>query len=324
MLNVLLTIDAEVWPLTNDWRQVGLRRDIDRDMHGIVEQGDYGLRYQLELLNHHSLKAVFFVEPFFAAAAGMHVLKQIVDDIRSAGQEIQLHLHSEWLAMIHNTILPNKTGSHLTDFSEDEQTTLIADGLEKLRDCGVENICAFRAGSFGANFATLKALARNGITFDSSYNPAYLHTKCKLNGCGAIFQPRQLAGVWEFPVTVFSNWAGRPRPAQITAVSFNEMRAALLQAARRKWHSFTIVSHTFEFLKRRRRHLDLPQVDPISVRRFERLCQFLAANRDTFRTVGFSDIDVRQIPGKQPERTLHSAPLHTGWRLVEQAIRRVY
>jgi hypothetical protein len=324
MLNVLITIDAEIWPLNHDWRTAGLKRDIDRDMYGATAQGQYGLRYQLDVLNRHSLKAVFFLEPLFAAAAGMKVLQNVVDEIQSAGQEIQLHLHSEWLAWTENTILPNRTGSHLINFTEDEQTALIKHGLQRLQDCGVKNICAFRAGSFGADFATLSAAARNGITFDSSHNAAHLNEKCKLDTQDPLLQPRKIYGIWEFPVTVFSAGTKIPRPAQITACSSSEMQAALLQAWQDEWYSFTLVSHTFELLKRRRTNIDTPQVDPIVLRRFEWLCEFLDENRDKFRTVGFADIDEQEIPQSQPERMLSCGGWRTGWRLVEQSIRRIY
>src|SRR5438067_1583499 len=78
MLNVLITIDTEVWPLTPDWRRGGLRRDVDRDMYGRTDRGESGLLYQLEVLKRHGLKAVFFLEPLFAEAAGMDVLRVVV------------------------------------------------------------------------------------------------------------------------------------------------------------------------------------------------------------------------------------------------------
>ncbi len=324
MLNVLLTIDTEIWPLTQNWRQTGLKRDIDRDMYGVTPQGKYGLLYQLEVLNRYSLKAVFFVEPLFAAAAGMDVLQKVVHEIQIAGQEIQLHLHTEWLAWIQNTILPEKTGNNLTNFSEDDQTALIAYGLQKLRDCGVKDICAFRAGTFGANFTTLKAIGRNGILFDSSHNAAYLHRECKLQTSDALLQPKKFNGVWEFPVTVFDDGAKIARPAQITACSSSEMRSALMQAWNNNWHSFTIVSHTFELLKRRRKLVENPQPDSIAIKRFEWLCRFLSENTDKFQTTGFTEMDVEQIPASQPEQTLSSGPWRSGWRLVEQSIRRIY
>jgi hypothetical protein len=102
------------------------------------------------------------------------------------------------------------------------------------------------------------------------------------------------------------------------------MRAALLKAFEEEWYAFTIVSHTFELLKRRRANVEDPQADSIVVKRFEGLCEFLEENTDKFRTVGFADIDPREIPDSQPDQMLSGSGWRTGWRLVEQSIRRIY
>jgi predicted deacetylase len=55
-------------------------------------------------------------------------------------------------------------------FSLEDQTLLVAKGIEQLRACGVDNVHSFRAGGYGANVDTLHALARNGVRYDSSHN----------------------------------------------------------------------------------------------------------------------------------------------------------
>ena len=324
MLNVFLTVDTEVWPLTPNWRQSGLERDIQRDLYGVTQQGAYGLLYHLELLARHNLKAVFFLEPLFSEAAGLGILRQAAREIYDAGQEIQLHLHPEWLAWIDNRILPGRTGENLTEFSEDEQAKLIAFAHDRLGECGVRDICAFRAGTYAANADTLRALARTGIPIDSSHNATYLGKECELNTAHALWQPRREQGVWEFPITQFSDWAGHLRHAQITACSFHEMRTALLQAHDRQWNSFVIVTHTFELLKRRRRLVRSPQADPIAIRRFEQLCAFLDANRDRFRTTGFKGMDLASLKETQPSGTLKGRLHLTAMRFAEQSVRRLY
>ena len=137
-----------------------------------------------------------------------------------------------------------------------------------------------------------------------------------------ILQPRKINGVWEFPVTVFADGTRIPRP-QLPPV-LPARCAAYSRHGASEWYAFTIVSHTFELLKRRRTNVEDPQADPIVVRRFEGLCEFLAANTDKFRTVGFADINPQEIPQSQPEQMLCGSGWRTGWRLVEQSIRRIY
>src|SRR5215831_11935639 len=61
-LQVFLTIDTEVWPQTPNWRETGLSQDIRRDIYGAALEGEFGLPFQMDLLDAHGLKAVFFVE----------------------------------------------------------------------------------------------------------------------------------------------------------------------------------------------------------------------------------------------------------------------
>lgn len=59
MLNVLLTIDTEVHPIHKDWMADCLRRDMDRDIEGIIDGRRVGLDYELEMLARNGLKATF-------------------------------------------------------------------------------------------------------------------------------------------------------------------------------------------------------------------------------------------------------------------------
>jgi hypothetical protein len=325
VVNVFITVDTEVWPLHPRWQTDGLARDIDRDLYARTEQGEYGVRYQLELLNRHQLKAVFFVEPFFSEVAGHEPLCQIVQLIQDQGHEVQLHLHTEWLQWMGQSVLPGRTGKNINNFSEDEQTVLLGRALQILQSCGARNVCAFRAGSYGGDFAMLRALARNGIRYDTSHNTCYLDSVCKMRTPQPLLQPERLHGVYEFPITYFGDWPGHYRHAQVTACSAQEMQNALLAAWQRQWYAFVIVSHSFELLNRRRspRRILRPKADLIVIRRFERLCRFLDDHRDKFRTAGFEELDPDSIPAPRVEAPLHSGVRRTAWRLVEQLARRV-
>jgi hypothetical protein len=103
MLNVFITVDTEVYPLLPNWRETGLAGDIARDFDGQTSKGDFGLRYQLQMLNEYGLKAVYFVEPLFASAVGLEPLRKVVDLISKYGHEVQLHIHPEWLEHIPKT-----------------------------------------------------------------------------------------------------------------------------------------------------------------------------------------------------------------------------
>jgi hypothetical protein len=116
----------------------------------------------------------------------------------------------------------------------------------------------------------------------------------------------------------------RYRPMQICACSSAEFESVLMQAWRAQWHSVVIVSHSFELLKRRgfwRRACPTPC--GVIIRRFEKLCGFLAANRDKFRTVTFSQVDASSIPVLPPP-ALSVGAVPTALRMAEQFVKRAF
>jgi peptidoglycan/xylan/chitin deacetylase (PgdA/CDA1 family) len=329
MLKVMLTIDAEIWPKDADWPRRAVAPDktdfadeLAADIYGNMADGEYGLPYQMAVLNRHGLKAVYFVEALFASRIGVPVLKDIIDTIRAGGHEVQLHLHTEWLGDIHDPLLPHGHRQYLSQFTREQQRALIRKGLDNLAAAGAGKIDAFRAGSFGANRDTLLALADNGIAIDSSYNRT-----CLQDDWGLVrppVQPVRLDGVWEFPMAAFCDYPGHFRHAQLCACSFAELRHALLAGAQAGWYSFVILMHSFELLKNRHGRNELKR-DHLVMRRFEKLCAFLASRPDLFCTTVFSEIDLATIPpvDQDIDKTIiRSRPLDTAWRYVEQGFSR--
>src|SRR5262249_44446685 len=150
------------------------------DIYGETPEGDFGVPYQMSVLNAYGLVATFFVEALFPCVVGLEPLSEIVELIQKGRHEVQLHLHTEWLGRMPESICPGKVGQNIKDFTESDQSFLVGRGLDNLRACGVDNVCAFRAGNYGANFATLRALERQGIRYDTSYNACYLDSACGL------------------------------------------------------------------------------------------------------------------------------------------------
>jgi hypothetical protein len=323
MVNVFITVDTEVWPHYPSWRETALSKDIDLDVFGRTQAGEFGISYQMDILNRYELKAVFFVEALFACVVGLDSLRRIVGTVQEKGHEVQLHLHTEWLEWMDPSSLPGRRGQNLKDFSEEEQLLLISQGLQNLRNCGVRDICAFRAGNYGANFDTLRALARIGVRYDTSHNSCYLDRECGLRTPDLLTQPRLIHGTYEFPISFFTDWLGHYRHAQLCACSSGEMENALIDASKQGWYSFVLISHSFELIKGRKGMVKEGFPDRIVIRRFENLCRFLADNKDKFRTTGFSEVDPETIPAIQKSQLLCSSIDRTAWRLVEQLARKV-
>jgi hypothetical protein len=319
MLDVFFTVDVEVW--CNGWQ------DLDRKFPGAYEQyvygrtsrGDYGLPFQLKVLNEHGLAGVFFVETMFATRFGSGPLAELVGLIREGRQEVQLHLHTEWVDQSREPLLPDvrEKRFNLRQFSLEEQALLIAAGARLIQQAGGGDVAAFRAGSFAFNRDTLRALSTVGIRFDSSYNASQYGADSGVMDGVTLVEPTQIEGVWEYPMTVFDDGTGTLRHAQLTACTFNEMESLLWKALETGRRSFVILSHNFELLNRARN-----RPDDVVVSRFLKLCSFLAQNRDSFRVTGFKGLQPKMV--SQQPTPLRSPIWRTGARIMAQAYRRRY
>src|SRR5262249_10139444 len=154
--------------------------------------------------------------------------------------------------------------------------------LDRLAQAGATSIDSFRAGSWGADTRTLRALRRAGLRFDSSLNACYAASLSDLHGRGDLLQPARIEGLWEFPLT---NFIDRPpsgrRELQICGCSFREIRHVLESAYAQRWGSLVIVTHSFEFVRVGRLKQSSAAIGPMRLlgSRFEALCAYLSVHR---------------------------------------------
>ena len=320
-MKVFFTVDVEVW--CENWHS------IDSEFPDAFRRFVYGpgasqvsaLPFHLKVLNDYGLKGVFFTEAMFALRFGLAPLEEIVGLINDAGQEVQLHLHTEWVDEARDPPIENtdRKRQFMRDFDLDEQAALVKAGIDLLARSGAPGVNAFRAGSFGFNTDTMEALAQNDVLFDSSYNPTLFGRDSGVAAAdgGDLFQPVLVNDVAEYPMTVYQDRPGHFRHAQLGACSFGELSTMLLQAAESGWDSFVILSHNFETLNPSR-----TGEDPIVARRFVRLCEFLDKNRDVLTTSGFRGVEPTVV-SSQPT-ALKSNVFRTAHRMVEQVRRKRY
>ena len=319
-MKVHLTFDVEVW--CNDWTRLDERfpAAFRRYVYGQSAQGEYALPKTLEIMARHGLQGVFFVEPLFAARFGVEHLQTIIALIRQAGQDVQLHLHPEWVDELpappiadHHT-----KRQHLCHYTADEQAALIAYGIDLHAQAGGVRPSAFRAGSFACNRDTFHALQSNGIAIDSSLDACTQVSGADLREAGVHLEPAWIDGVFSVPVTTFQDGLGRRRSAQINGSSFAELVQALESSAQAGASDFVLVSHNFEMLKP-----GTSEPDSVVVRRFENLCAYLARNRSTLQTDVFRAGNLQATRLASTEAPVARATLDaTAIRFAEQLWRR--
>jgi hypothetical protein len=319
MLKVFLTVDVEVWCGGWDDLERNFPEAFRRYVYGPTRLGAYGLPWLLDLFGTHGLVGVFFVEPLFSDRFGLAPLQEIVGLIRARGQEIQLHLHTEWADEAKQPLFPQvkHKRQHMRHFTRAEQALLLRHGSARLAQAGAALPCAFRAGSFGFNLDTLHALAESGMRFDSSYNATLMGLDSGLLPGTVVCEPMAHAGVHEYPMTVYADRPGHLRHAQIGACSTRELEGLLWQALEEERGAFVVLTHSFEALNVRK---DAP--DPVCVGRHRALCRFLDRNRDCFETAGF--VGLQPPAAAAQPAPLRSPAWKTGLRVLEQTWRRRY
>ena len=323
-LPVLVTFDVELStgrPFSNP---DDFRRNLASAIYGGAE-GRFGLPFQLEMLKRHGLKGVFFIETLSADVVGAPALAEIVALVRSFEQEVQLHVHTEWLRHYpgdtRRKLGLNHDYDNIGDFDRDRQVAILRHGLDNLRAAGVADVRAFRAGNFGASPDTLAALSILGIDFDASYNACFAHAGgiCRVAGEGSVHDCVPIAGIVEVPVTCFDDRVFGMRPLQVCSVSLAEMLKGLRLAHDARRRMAVVVSHSFELLNRGR-----TKANPMHVARFVGLCRFLADHRDTMPTIGFADLNPDVLGETPAAAPLRSSALFTLPRVGLQLFGRIY
>ncbi|MEM7666092.1 MAG: hypothetical protein AAF250_09585 [Pseudomonadota bacterium] len=315
MTCVYITIDTEYSSgLVKGLGPADRAENYARSIACLTPDGPAGITHKLRLLAETDQKAVFFVDPMPALVWGVAAIEDIVAPIIEAGQAVQLHCHTEWLeiAGAANPLPSARTGQNLFDFPFDEQCELLALARDFLVAAGAPAPVAFRAGNYGANDDTLRALAEIGLTYDSSHCPALTNGPSRISLGPDDRDPLLHEGIIEVPVGSIGTLGGGQRHAQITALTLAEMIAAIRHARDNQRGSFTLVSHSFELINRRKL-----AVNKIVRRRFDRLCRSLR-DMEGVETGNYRDNPPSVSTASHASTPLPASTVRTGMRYAEQ------
>jgi hypothetical protein len=287
-----------------------------RSIACITPEGPAGIPHKLSLLAQYGQKAVFFVDPMPALIWGVAAIEDIVGPIVAAGQDVQLHCHTEWLELAGsaNPLASKRTGRNIADFPFEEQCEILDFARRTLIAAGAPPPVAFRAGNYGADDATLRALAQIGLAYDASHCPALTDGDCRIGLGPDVLDPVLHEGIVEVPAGTIGTISGGQRHAQITALTLAEMLAAIRHARDCRRESFTLVSHSFELINRRRL-----AVNRIVRRRFTGLVRALSTMRGV-ETANFADTPPPLAAEAGQQQPLPASAMRTGMRLAEQLV----
>lgn len=316
MTRVYITIDTEYCSgFATDLSRADRADNYARSIACVTPDGPTGVTHKLQLFEQYGIKAVFLVDPMPALVWGVAAIEDVVAPILDAGQDVQLHCHTEWLALAGDAspLASKRCGTNLYDFPFEEQCEILHYARDTLVAAGAPTPIAFRAGNYGADDNTLRALREIGIRYDTSHCPA-LPEACRISLGPEVIDPVRHEGLIEVPVGSIGEIGGGQRHAQVTALTLAEMRAAISHARDIGRPSFTLVTHSFELINRRKL-----AVNRIVRRRFEGLCKALS-NKRGISTATYRD-EPPTVAGELPDsEPLPASPIRTTMRYAEQLV----
>ena len=153
-----------------------------------------GLMAIAQVLRERGVAGTFFLNVYESRAWGEPVLADIAIRLQKAGQDVALHTHPQW------AYDPSRNAMY--QYSVDEQTAIIRDGVRLLAAWTGQPVVAHRAGDYTADERTIEALNRNGVRVDSSLFRG--HPRSRLTQIGLPGNvPSQLGSLNEIPVTTY-------------------------------------------------------------------------------------------------------------------------
>jgi len=307
-INVFITVDAE-HSIGEAFKNRNLRPvGNEKRIWGKIGDKSFGIPLMMEIAETYNIRLTFFVEVLNKYYFGEEETKKVCEYILNRGHDVQLHLHPNYLNFTLKNPMEKTYSDLIGTYRLEKQSELIKEGIEILIQNGVPRPIAFRAGCFGANEETLRALKVVGVLIDSSYNKTYAGDTCLLDK-KEINDLTYLNGIWEFPITNFVEStklrSKRFKPLDINGVSFQEMKSVLNQAKESGPRNITIIMHSFSFLKPYDVQYNIVKPRWYVIRRFKKLCNFLNENPETFGTRIFGSLDKKELT-EMSLQSLHS------------------
>jgi peptidoglycan/xylan/chitin deacetylase (PgdA/CDA1 family) len=286
--NVVLTVDTEP-SIAGAFMDLAANPPlIHEPVAGEVAGRSEALGFLTATLQRHGLTATFFVETAHVAYFPAEIMGRYVRQLSDAGQDTQLHLHPSWLSFENGRLAETgKVTDHCSELERPRLAELIARGCDQIEAWTGRRPTGMRTGNFSTALSVFEAMGDAGLEYAS-------------NICLAMHRPpeedlwaaggsHRIAGIRELPVTCFVDSGpvgrGKLRPMQITALSAGEQIALLKQAHDEGRRNVVIVTHPFEYLKKKDFRYRGMRPNRMIQQRLEHLCGFLAGNSDSFAVV---------------------------------------
>lgn len=324
-MRVCLTIDTE-FSIAGAFADPALRPIGEQMVRCEIDGRSHGLEFLLGCFERHGVVATFFIETVQRHYFLDDPMRAVVQRIASTRHELQLHAHPCWSVFQHDDWRERaRREPRQDDFAgRDVQSTLalLRQGQATFAEWGLAPPRVFRAGSLQHDESLYIALAMAGIPYSSNIGLGIFNSGLPDYQLYSGRHPRH--GVLESPVLTFSDWRLR-RPhlktVSISGTSYAEARTLLDQAHAAGMEQVVILSHPFEYVQSFSAGFGPLRRHAVNQSRLERLCAYLAANRDRFQSSGMAAAAAQPLGSDSSRNTLLSGvPWQSACRMATQLI----
>jgi len=231
---IIPTIDAEGVHGRDPFRQMMLG--------DIGLEKPYGVPMLADIFNSHGISATFFLDVFEHTLFGEKALQNVCDKMLSSNQDVQLHTHPSWreddrdfdhikkLKREKSYLPQNK--DFMFECTFEEQVKILEHGIDCIKRWTGKAPVAHRAGGYGLNEDTARALRSAGIPIDSSMRFGHRNSKISWSINRIVLK----SGLMEIPVTGFKrilyvcpsmNLMTRKDPFRVTGINSCDLNELL-------------------------------------------------------------------------------------------------
>lgn len=288
--DVCLTVDVE-FSIAGTFHDPDRRRPVGAPAVECSIDGEgHGLDFLLRTLARHGQRATFFVETLCTSHFGDEPMRTYAERILVAGHEVGLHLHPCW-QIFHfpdwqSRVRRAGPGDSLCGRPAEAVEATIANGLGVMQRWGLPRPTSLRMGNLMCDLGIYRAMKRLGLAVASNVGlgihrskDAALHLSSGAHG---------VEGVTELPVLTYDVGLPLGRPPRqkcltITGTAAGITRRLLQDVRAADGGPVVVLTHPFEFAKRRDPDFATLRPNRINQRRLADLCAFVAERPADFR-----------------------------------------
>jgi hypothetical protein len=256
----------------------------------VVRGREEGLGFLLEKLARYEINATCFVEALQTSYFGDEPMGQIARRVAANGHDVQLHIHPCWLHYRGERADTAGQNDSCAGRSDGELDNLIAAGIGAFSTWGLPKPIALRTGNLQTDRSVYRAMTRAGIPLGSNIGRAiYRATEPELRISGG---RHRIENVLELPVLGYRGLRIGPwqrwQNLTISGSSWPEIFSLLWQARRQNISPVVLLTHPFDFVKKKDpQYLNLRR-DRVNQGRMLKLLRFLRQYDQDFVGVSFA------------------------------------